>query len=97
MTDETSINDGGPAFPNNDQHGCAYSGMTLRDWFAGQETLADYDHPDSWDNYAKTLRSFNGEYPDTKDNLAICIWEFEARAKMKLARADAMIKAREEA
>ena len=28
--------DGGPAFPNNDQNGCAFSGMTLRDWFAGQ-------------------------------------------------------------
>ena len=30
------IDDGGPAFPNNDAHGCAFSGMTLRDWFAGQ-------------------------------------------------------------
>ena len=30
------IDDGGPAFPNNDQHGCAFAGMTLRDWFAGQ-------------------------------------------------------------
>jgi hypothetical protein len=30
------IDDGGPAFPNNDAHGCAYAGMTLRDWFAGQ-------------------------------------------------------------
>ena len=27
--------DGGPAFPNNDQNGCAFAGMTLRDWFAG--------------------------------------------------------------
>jgi len=31
----STINDGGPAFPNNDAHGCAYAGMTLRDWFAG--------------------------------------------------------------
>jgi hypothetical protein len=30
------IDDGGPAYPNNDAHGCAYTGMTLRDWFAGQ-------------------------------------------------------------
>lgn len=30
------IDDGGPAFPNNDAHGCAFSGMTLRDYFAGQ-------------------------------------------------------------
>jgi hypothetical protein len=30
------IDDGGPAFPSNDAHGCAYTGMTLRDYFAGQ-------------------------------------------------------------
>lgn len=33
---QSSYSDGGPAFPNNDAHGCAYAGMTLRDWFAGQ-------------------------------------------------------------
>jgi hypothetical protein len=32
----TNTNDGGPAFPCNDQNGCAFAGMTLRDWFAGQ-------------------------------------------------------------
>ena len=36
----TPIDDGGPAFPNNDAHGCAYTGMTLRDWFAGQALAA---------------------------------------------------------
>jgi hypothetical protein len=35
----TPINDGGPAFPNNDSHGCAYAGMTLRDYFAGQTLI----------------------------------------------------------
>jgi hypothetical protein len=35
-----SINNGGPAFPINNQHGCIYSGMTLRDWFAGQALQA---------------------------------------------------------
>jgi hypothetical protein len=34
------IDDGGPAFPNNDKHGCAYTGMTLRDYFAGQAMTA---------------------------------------------------------
>jgi hypothetical protein len=34
------IDDGGPAYPNNDAHGCAYTGMTLRDWFAGQALAA---------------------------------------------------------
>jgi hypothetical protein len=32
----TNTNDGGPAFPCNDQNGCSFAGMTLRDWFAGQ-------------------------------------------------------------
>jgi hypothetical protein len=45
------IDDGGPAFPNNDAHGCAYAGMTLRDWFAGQALaglMVRYDeHPNS--------------------------------------------------
>ena len=36
------IDDGGPAFPNNDQNGCAFSGMTLRDWFAGQALSGQY-------------------------------------------------------
>lgn len=34
------IDDGGPAFPNNDAHGCAYTGMTIRDYFAGQAMTA---------------------------------------------------------
>jgi hypothetical protein len=45
MSDE--INDGGPAFPNNDAHGCAYSGMTLLDWFAGQALMGFCSHPNS--------------------------------------------------
>lgn len=36
MNTEKQIDDGGPAFPNNDQYGCAFTGMTLRDWFAGK-------------------------------------------------------------
>jgi hypothetical protein len=46
----SAINDGGPAFPNNDAHGCAYAGMTLRDWFAGQAIgdLAIYSMQDEW-------------------------------------------------
>jgi hypothetical protein len=32
-------NDGGPAFPSNDAHGCAFAGMTLRDYFAGQALM----------------------------------------------------------
>ena len=47
-----TINDGGPAFPidaNNSLDRCIYTGMTLRDWFAGQaltQTAVDHE-PDS--------------------------------------------------
>ena len=37
------IDDGGPAFPCNDQNGCAFAGMTLRDWFAGQALASMLD------------------------------------------------------
>lgn len=41
MTDK--IDDGGPAFPTDGrlQHGSAYDGMSLRDWFAGQSLAAE--------------------------------------------------------
>lgn len=35
----TKINDGGPAFPVDEQY---FSGMTLRDWFAGQALANRY-------------------------------------------------------
>ena len=44
---QSSYSDGGPAFPNNDAHGCAYAGMTLRDWFAGQALTGVMAHNDS--------------------------------------------------
>ena len=33
---EATIDDGGPAYPTNEAHGCPFPGMNLRDWFAGQ-------------------------------------------------------------
>ena len=45
------LDDGGPAFPNNDSHGCsAFPGMTLRDYFAG-EVLEKCLH-EFWDSDA---------------------------------------------
>jgi len=53
------FDDGGPAFPNNDQHGCAFAGMTLRDWFAGQASEEDFKHHE-W-NYAAPARQLTRE------------------------------------
>lgn len=97
-----AINDGGPAFPcpvEFDPNGQLVShgsfGMSLRDWFAGNETLSDYDHPASWDHYVAAINAINGPSPDCSiDPTGYYRWEFEARAKMKLMRADAMLAAR---
>jgi hypothetical protein len=92
--------DGGPAFPQHtlstlegDYPGSP--GMSLRDWFAGQEQLTDYS---------------NGECPEPrlgemlagreKPAGAWCFdhyrWEAEWRSALKYIRADAMMKAREQ-
>ena len=76
----SAINDGGPAFPNNDAHGCAYAGMTLRDWFAGQALAGELAANGLGDEGAVKLRS-----PENASLMA-------ARA---YHMADAMLKARE--
>ena len=92
--------DGGPAFPCENDAGKEYNwikrGMSLRDWFAGNETLSDYDHTASWDNYCAALNAINGPSPDSStDPVGYFKWECQARAKMKFMRADAMLAARE--
>ncbi len=95
MDTPTQIDDGGTAFPAQDNYNGHFPGMSLRDWFAGQETLSDYDHPDSWKHYSVMLEAVNGVPPDFKtEPLGYFKWECEARAKIKLMRADAMIAAR---
>lgn len=96
--------DGGPAFPadyeaENSRPGSRaweqHPGMSLRDWFAGQETLSDYDHPDSWKHYGVILEAVSGRPPDAAaEPLSYFKWECEARAKIRFMRADAMIAAR---
>ena len=70
------INDGGPAFPNNDQNGCAFSGMTLRDWFAGQALqgmLASGHYTDGCEMdrskrfHAKSLGCYHPDIPEDWD------------------------------
>lgn len=41
-----TVNDGGPAFPRSDSgYSITQSGMTLRDWFAGQCMAGQVSHP----------------------------------------------------
>jgi hypothetical protein len=72
MSDE--INDGGPAFPNNDAYGCAYAGMTLRDWFAGQALAG----------FAANPRMIDSRSPATLE--IVSEWSFEAADAMIKAR-----------
>ena len=89
------IVDGGPAFPSNDD-GIQNEGMTLRDWFAGKETLADLDHPEATIS-AELTNALAGPRPDktfAEDPIAWTVWAATVRAKLKYIRADAMLKAR---
>ena len=97
-----NANDGGPAFP---QHGWSSNpevlermktqgGMTLRDWFAGQEQLSDCNDIDMG-----TFEALAGKRPDgnlTTNTIAWLEWEAAWRARIRYIRADAMLKAREE-
>lgn len=96
--------DGGPAFPHAVQHlNSSYAapvhGMTLRDWFAGKETLADYDNPEAVIPEELTI-ALAGEKPaggwKTGNMLAMTKWEAKWRAELRYLRADAMIAARKE-
>ena len=91
-------NDGGPAFPTpsrcNPQGLAEYSdGITLRDWLAGQETLADFEHPENR-MCREGAEALAGPMPTSNDPVDIMVWGATWRAKLKYIRADAMLKAR---
>ena len=86
-------NNGGPAFPNPSGDDRDNNGMTLRDWFAGQDSLEEFrDIPVSVGVVVA------GPCPKTQfedDPLAWLDWWALVRARLKYLRADAMLKARE--
>ena len=72
----------------------SWDGMTLRDWFAGQEQLSDCNDIDMG-----TFEALAGKRPDgnlTTNTIAWLEWEAAWRARIRYIRADAMLKAREE-
>ena len=95
--------DGGPAFPVQAlaSPGSEVAwGMSLRDWFAGQETLADFDSQEAslpkWVAEALAGRKPDLSHVTKADNwIEHLKWEAEWRAALKYIRADAMLRARE--
>jgi hypothetical protein len=94
---DNPINDGGPAFPNPAlaNESCSFSsdvtGMTLRDWFAGQQQITDEELGE-----AKAATIMGSKPPAWgPDTATACIeWWSAAEARLKYIKADAMIAAR---
>lgn len=98
------MKDGGPAFPvpdtyhPNGQVEYGATGMSLRDWFAGRETLEGCE-----DLPVETLEALAGRpwprlrWPGAtaEDRLNALAWNADWRARLKFIRADAMLRARE--
>lgn len=79
MSTPEQINDGGPAFPFASDMIGHCTGMSLRDWFAGQALMGDF-----------VQSEYTGTFSDkTSDDLLL------ARARVLWRMADAMLKARE--
>lgn len=88
------IDDGGPAFPRTGTDGTIQpqSGMTLRDWFAGQESV-DHDEEVAWG----ILEALAGPRPHgtyQTNPMDWFAWHNQWMAAVRYARADAMIAAR---
>ena len=104
---ENKTDDGGPAFPAGIQIRAPVTlewgnlppqGMSLRDWFAGHETLAEWDYPDRivragmCDTLAGRPRPKNGWNAKSKDEwLDMLKWDAAWRAALKYIRSDAML------
>ncbi len=92
-------NDGGPAFPSDSA--CASwqcrkpsSGMSLRDWFAGHETLSDWDVTGACMPKEAAELLAGRPCPTTGNYVDNLIWEADWRARLRFIRADAMLEAR---
>lgn len=76
------------AFPTNTELWEPTSGMMLRDYFASHIEIAIEEHP--------TLAGMlmGRESPDQTNRVTYCEYWFEAEAKIRYMKADAMMKAR---
>ena len=110
----STINDGGPAFP---QPGVKYvywnittpseflpnvSGLSIRDWFAANESIREWDNQDSHPSTVmcealagpKPAHGWSTSNPE--ELIAMLKWEADWRSRIKYIRADSMMKARGE-
>lgn len=99
-------NDGGPAFPVvrmplDPETVLNRQGMSLRDWFAAHENLAEWDDPEAIPSQvmAEALAGYScphhGWSCSTQSEwIAMITWEADWRSALKYIRADAMLKAR---
>lgn len=102
--------DGGPAFPvpsvgtgdPRDGMTRGSDGMTLRDYFAGQETLAEWDNPGADPSFSMCEALAGQPRPSHGwvcksgvEWLAMFRWDAKWRAALKYIRADEMIAARQ--
>ncbi len=101
-------NDGGPVFPQSNAttygeggNAPVSGGIALKDWFAGQESLSEWDHPEAIPS--QVMAEALAGYPRPKHGwsrstqsqwIAMITWEADWRSALKYIRADAMLKAR---
>lgn len=104
----TTKNDGGPALPcftDTSGYGSAKrnsngewenfsTGLSLRDWFATQEHLLDYDNPELVIRREAAEVLAGCKMPERENSIELLKWEAKWRAALKYIRADAMIEER---
>lgn len=90
-----------PDGPDTIRHGTVtkdHPGMSLRDWFAGQETLGEFDNPEACIG-EKAATALAGEPKPqggwAEDPLGMLRWEAKWRAALKYIRSDAMLAERD--
>lgn len=91
------IDDGGPAFPNTAKPmtgEVAEWGMSLRDWFAGNERI-HREETFGWE-VCEALAGPRPEKDQKTDPIGWEIWQATWQAKIRFIRADAMLAARKE-
>ena len=104
-----NINDGGPAYPvapswnqNGDMVEGGFDGMSLRDWFAGHENIAELDDQNAIPSESMCVALAGRDKPNhgwscksPEQWVAMLQWDSDWRAALKYIRADAMLKARD--